>query len=173
VRPRLRDYQDWGQSWKARYGPWLVGGASLSALTLYFASLIGGINLLEIFSGAPPPGAGRALGLSAGATALIGTLVVVTCRWLYAHYQRKRLPMTGERRRRAQACVRNLQDAVRYLSAKARLHAVVGDPSGLDSTSPLLFSERLWTLHNMLTRRQPDAPVEIGVPPEAPRLSSR
>ena len=98
---------------------------------------------------------------------------MLTGRWLYARYQRKRLPIAAERRRRAQSCVRNLQDAVGYLTAKAKLHAVVGDPSEPGNNTSLLFAERLWILQQMLARRQPNAAAATALPPEVPRLFSR
>ena len=172
VRARPRDYHGGGTSLKSLSGIWLVAGVSLSAMALYLASLIGGVSLREMVSGFPPPGGGRALLLGAGATALIGTAAVATGRWLYARYQRNRLAIAAERRRRAQACVRNLQDAVGYLTVKAKLHQVVGDPTELGNHTTLLFVERLWILQQMLARRQPNTPAATALPPEVPRLSS-
>jgi uncharacterized tellurite resistance protein B-like protein len=173
VRARPRDYREGGTPLKYTYGLWLVAGVSLSAMTLYLSSIIGGISVPEMFSGFPRPGVGRAILLGAGATALIGTAAVVTGRWLYARYQRKRLPVARERRRRAQAAVRNLQDAVGYLTAKAKLHAAVEDPSEPGSHTSMAFVERLWMLQQMLARRQPNAATATAWPSEVPRLSSR
>jgi uncharacterized tellurite resistance protein B-like protein len=172
VRARPRDYQGAGTSLKSWHGIGLVVGVSLSAMVLYLSSGIGGVSLREAASGFPPPGGGRALLLGAGASALIGTAAVTTARWLYARYQRNRRPIAVERRRRAQACVRNLQDAVGYLMVKAKLHEVVGDPSELGNRTPLLFVERLWMLHQMLARRQSSTPAPMALPPEVPPLSS-
>ena len=173
VRARLRDYRWGATSLKSRYGVWLVAGVSLSTIALYLSSLIGGVSLLEMFSGFPRPGVGRALVLGAGVTALIGTAAIVTGRWLYSRYQRNHLAIAAERRRRAQSCVRNLQDAVSYLTAKAKLHAIFEDPSEPGNNTSLLFVERLWMLHQMLARRQPNALAATALPPEVPRLSSR
>lgn len=173
ARARPRDYNGGATSLKCQYGVWLVGGVSLTAIALYVSGLIGGLSLGEMLSGSRPPGSGRALVLGAGAAALTGTAAVVTARWWYARYQRNRLPIVGERRRRAQSCVRNLQDAVSYLMAKAKLHAVVGDPSAPDNHTSLLFAERLWMLQQMLARRQPNAPAVTALRPAVPRLPSR
>ena len=121
---------------KYKYGPWLIAGVSLPAIALYVSSTIGGVSLPEIFSRFARPGASRAMVLGAGATVLIGMAALLSGRWLYTRYQRKRLPIARERRRRAQSAVRNLQDAVGYLTAKAKLHAAVGDPSEPSNIHP-------------------------------------
>jgi len=111
--------------------------------------------------------------LGAGATILIGTAALLSGRWLHTRYQRKRLPIARERRRRAQSAVRNLQDAVSYLTAKAKLHAAVEDQSEPGSITSLAFAERLWVLQQMLARRQPGPAASASLPPDVPRLSSR
>lgn len=173
IRARPRDYHQGDTSVKYRYGLWLVAGVSLSAIALYFSSIIGGISLPEMFSRFTRPESGRAMLLGAGATILIGTAALLSGRWLHTRYQRKRLPIARERRRRAQSAVRNLQDAVGYLTAKAKLHAAVEDPSEPGSNTSLAFAERLWILHQMLARRQPSAAASASLPPDVPRLSSR
>lgn len=173
IRARPRDYHQGDTSVKYRYGLGLVAGVSLSAIALYFSSIIGGISLPEMFSRFTRPESGRAMLLGAGATILIGTAALLSGRWLHTRYQRKRLPIARERRRRAQSAVRNLQDAVGYLTAKAKLHAAVEDPSEPGSNTSLAFAERLWILHQMLARRQPSAAASASLPPDVPRLSSR
>ena len=111
--------------------------------------------------------------LGAGVTTLIGASTVLIGRWLYTRHQRKRLPIAVERRRRAQLAVRNLQDAVGYLTAKAKLHAAVGDPSDLGNNTSMAFAERLWLLQGMLTRRQPGGVAVASPPPDVSHLSSR
>jgi uncharacterized tellurite resistance protein B-like protein len=154
IRARPRDYQEGTASLKYKYGLGLVAGVSLPAIALYFSSTIGGVSMAQIFSGLARPGYGRAMLLGAGAAALIGTAAGLTGCWLYTRYQRKRLPLARERRRRAQSAVRNLQDAVGYLTAKAKLHAAVGAPSELGNNTSMVFAERLWILKQMLARQQ-------------------
>jgi hypothetical protein len=173
VRARLRDYHSKATDGKVHYGMWLVAGLGLPAVAVYLSSLIGGVSVAEILAGLPAPTAGRPLVLGTGVTALITTALVLSGRRLYARYQRRCLPVAIERRRLAQACLLNLQDAVDYLSAKARLHAVLEDPRQAGVESSLLFSNCLWLLQQMLRRRQPAAPVLPTAPPEVPRLSSR
>jgi uncharacterized tellurite resistance protein B-like protein len=172
VRARLRDYHGRARLRKFQCGVWLVAGVSLSAMALYLASLVGGVSLPEMFSPFPHPGVVGALLKGVGLTALIGTAAVVTGRWWYSRYQQNRLPLATERRRRAQTCVRNLQDAISYLTAKAKLHTVVGDPRGPSTTASLLFAERLWMLQQMLTRRHPNPSTATAILPGVPRLSS-
>ena len=129
IRARPRDYHEGGTSLKYKYGLWLVAGVSLSAMALYFSSIIGGVSLPEMVSGFPRPGVGRALLLGAGATALIGTAAVLTGRWLYARYQRKRLPIARERRRRAQAACA----IFRMLSATSRRRPSCMRPSEIQA----------------------------------------
>jgi hypothetical protein len=173
VRARLRDYHVGATTWKWRYGAWLVGGLGLCAIAVYLSSLIGGLSISEILTGFPSLAVGRPLLLGAGATALFGTAVVVIGRWLYSRYERQRLPLACERRRLAQACLRNLQDAVGYLSAKASLHAFVDDPREPGVEASLLFTNCLWLLQQMLARRQPNAAMAANAQPQVPRLSSR
>lgn len=173
IRARPRDYHQGDTSVKYRYGLGLVAGVSISAIALYFSSIVGGVSLPEMFSRFTRPESGRAMLLGAGATILIGTAALLSGRWLHTRYQRKRLPIARERRRRAQSAVRNLQDAVGYLTAKAKLHAAVEDPSEPGSNTSLAFAERLWILHQMLARRQPSAAASASLPPDVPRLSSR
>jgi uncharacterized tellurite resistance protein B-like protein len=173
IRARPRDYHEGATSLKYKYGLWLVAGVSLSAIALYFSSLIGAISLPGMFSRFARPASGRAMLLGASATILIGTAALLSGRWLHTRYQRKRLPIVRERRRRAQSAVRNLQDAVGYLTAKAKLHAAVGEPSELGGNTSVAFAERLWGLQQMLARRQPSAAAPASLPPDVPRLSSR
>jgi uncharacterized tellurite resistance protein B-like protein len=173
IRARPRDYHEGATALKYKYGLWLVAGVSLSAIALYFSSIIGAVSLSEMFSRFARPASGRAMLLGAGATILIGTAALLSGRWLHTHYQRKRLPIARERRRRAQSAVRNLQDAVGYLTAKAKLHAAVGDPSEPGGNTSLAFAERLWILQQMLARRQSSAAASASLPPDVPRLSSR
>jgi hypothetical protein len=172
IRARPRDYHEGATSLKYKYGLWLVAGVSLSVIALYFSSIIGAVSLPKIFSRFARPESGRAMLLGAGATILIGTAALLSGRWLHTRYQRKRLPIVRERRRRAQSAVRNLQDAVGYLTAKAKLHAAVGDPSELGGNTSVAFAERLWVLQQMLARRQPSAAASASLPPDVPRLSS-
>ena len=172
IRARPRDYQEGTTSLKYKYGLWLVAGVSLPAIALYFSSTIGGVSMPQMFSGLARPEYDRAMLLGAGAAALIGTAAVLTGRWLYTRYQRKRLPIARERRRRARSAVRNLQDAVGYLTAKAKLHAAVGDPSELGNNTSMVFAERLWILKQMLARRQPGTAAATPLPTEIPRISS-
>lgn len=173
LRARPRDYHEGTKSLKDKYGLWLVAAICLPIMAFYASSTIGGVSLPEMFSGLVRPGASRAKLLHAGATALIGAAAVLIARWLYTRHQRKRLPITHERRRRAQAAVRNLQDAVGYLTAKAKLHAAVGDPSGFGTNTSMAFAERLWILQQMLARRQPGAAAVAAPPADVPRISSR
>jgi uncharacterized tellurite resistance protein B-like protein len=173
IRARPRDYHESATSLKYKYGLWLVAGVSLSVIALYFSSIIGAVSLPEMFSRFARPGSARAMVLGAGATILIGTAALLSGRWLHTRYQRKRLPIVRERRRRAQSAVRNLQGAVGYLTAKAKLHAAVGDPSALSGNTSVAFAERLWVLQQMLARRQPSAAASASLPPDVPRLSSR
>jgi uncharacterized tellurite resistance protein B-like protein len=172
-RARPRDYRQGTKPLKDTYGLWLVAGVCLSVMVLYASSTIGGVDLPEMFSGVVRSEAGRAKLLGVGATALIGAAAVLLARWLYTRHQRKRLPFAHERRRRAQAAVRNLQDAVGYLTAKARLHAAVGAPSEFGNNTSMAFAERLWILQQMLARRQPGAAAVATPPPDVPRISSR
>jgi uncharacterized tellurite resistance protein B-like protein len=173
IRARPRDYHEGTTSLKYKYGLWLVAGVSFSVIALYFSSIIGAVSLPEMFSRFTRPESSRAMLLGAGATILIGTAALLSGRWLHTRYQRKRLPIVRERRRRAQSAVRNLQDAVGYLTAKAKLHAAVGDPSELGGTTSVAFAERLWVLQQMLARRQPSAAASTSLPPDVTRLSSR
>jgi hypothetical protein len=119
------------------------------------------------------PGSDLAMALGAGATVLIGTAAVLCGRRLYTRYQQKRMPATRERRRRAQSAVRNLQDAVCYLAAKARLHAAVEDPGGPGKDASPVLAERLRLLRQMLARRQPAAAAAASWPADVPRIASR
>jgi len=172
IRARPRDYHEGATSLTYKYGLWLVAGVCLPAIALYFSSIIGVVSLPEMFSRFARLGSARAMVLGAGATILIGTAALLSGRWLHTRYQRKRLPIARERRRRAQSAVRNLQDAVGYLTAKAKLHAAVEDPSAPGSNTSLAFAERLWILQQMLARRQPRAAASASLPPDVPRLSS-
>jgi uncharacterized tellurite resistance protein B-like protein len=173
IRARPRDYHEGAASLKDKYGLWLIAGVSLPAIALYASSTIGSISLPEVFSGLVRPGASRAMLLGAGATAMSGASAVLIGRWLYTRHQRKRLPIAVERRRRAQLAVGNLQDAVGYLTAKAKLHAAVGDPSELGNNTSMAFAERLWVLQRMLARRQPGGAAVASPPPNVSQISSR
>jgi uncharacterized tellurite resistance protein B-like protein len=173
VRARLRDYHGEAIDWKCHYGMWLVAGLGLPTVTVYLSSLLGGVSVVEMLMALPSSAARWPLLCGAGVTAMIGATVVLSGRSLYARYQRRRLPVTVERRRLARTCLSNLQDAVSYLTAKASLHAVVEDPREPGIESPLLFSNCLWQLQQMLTRRQPNVAAVSTVSPEVPRLSSR
>jgi uncharacterized tellurite resistance protein B-like protein len=173
IRARPRDYQEGNTALRYKYGLWLVAGVSLPAIALYFSSTIGGVSIAQMFSGLARPEYGRAILLGAGTAALLGMAAVLTGRWLYTRYQRKRLPLARERRRRAQSAARNLQDAVGYLAAKAKLHAAIGDPSELGNNTSMVFAERLWILQQMLARQQPGTAAATPLPTESPRISSR
>lgn len=172
IRARLRDYYESATWLKYKYGLWLVAGVCLTAIALYISSITGAVSLPEPLSRFTRLGSARAIVLSAGATILIGTAALLSGRWLHTRYQRKRLPIARERRRRAQSAVHNLQDAVGYLTAKAKLHAAVEDPSEPGSITSLAFAERLWVLQQMLARRQPGPAASASLPPDVPRLSS-
>jgi hypothetical protein len=62
------------------------------------------------------------------------------------------MPIARERLRRAQVAVRNLQDAVGYLTAKANLHATVTDPSDHGKDISAALAERVKILRQMLAR---------------------
>jgi uncharacterized tellurite resistance protein B-like protein len=173
IRARPRDYHQSTTSVKYKYGIWLLAALGFPAIALYFPSARDSISLPAMLSRFAQLGSGLAMVLGAGATILIGTAAVLTGHWLYTRYQRQHMAITRERRRRAQSAVRNLQDAVSYLTAKASLHAAVGDPSepGLD-TSPA-FAERLRVLQQMLARRQPGAAATSSLSAAVPGISSR
>jgi uncharacterized tellurite resistance protein B-like protein len=173
IRARPRDYHEGAILLKYKYGLWLVAVVCLPAIALYFSSIMGVVSLPEPLSRFTRLGSARAMVLGAGATILIGTAALLSGRWLHTRYQRRRLPIARERRRRAQSAVRNLQDAVGYLTAKAKLHAAVEDPSAPGSITSLEFAERLWILQQMLARRQPSAAAVASLPPNVSRLSSR
>jgi uncharacterized tellurite resistance protein B-like protein len=172
IRARPRDYHEGATLLKYKYGLWLVAVVCLPAIALYLSSIIG-VSLPEPLSRFTRLGSARTMVLGAGATILIGTAALLSGRWLHTRYQRKRLPIARERRRRAQSAVRNLQDAVSYLTAKAKLHAAVEDPSEPGSITSFAFAERLWVLQQMLARRQPGPAASASWPPDVPRLSSR
>jgi uncharacterized tellurite resistance protein B-like protein len=173
IRARPRDYYQSHTLTKYKYGIWLLAALGIPAIALYFPTTRGGTSLPAMLSRFAQPGAGLAMELGAGAAILIGTAAVLTGRRLYTRYQRKHMALTRERRRRAQAAVRNLQDAVGYFTAKASLHAAVGDPSepGRD-TSPA-FAARLRVLQQMLARRQPGAAAASSLSAAVPGISSR
>ena len=172
IRARPRDYREGTTLLKYKYALWLIASVSLPVIALHASSTIG-VSLPEMFSGLVSPGASRAMLRAAGATALIGASAALIGRWLYTRHQCKRLPIARERRRRAQLAVRNLQDAVGYLTAKAKLHAAVGDLSEPGNHTSMAFAERLWTLQRMLARRQPGAAAVASSPPDVPGISSR
>jgi uncharacterized tellurite resistance protein B-like protein len=167
IRARPRDYHEGAALLRYKCGLWIAAGVSLPVIALYGSGAMGGVSFPEMISSVIRPGNGRTMLLGAGATALIGTAVVLTGRWFYSRYQRRRLPIARERRRRAQAAVRNLEEAVGYLRAKAKLHAAVENPSEPNTSGAMVFAERLWLLQQMLARRQPGsaaAPLPTGVP---------
>jgi uncharacterized tellurite resistance protein B-like protein len=172
IRARPRDYHDEAIFLKYERGLWIAAGVSVPVIALYGSSAIGGVSVLEMISGVMRPGDGQTMLLGAGVTALIGTAAVLTGRWFYRRYQRQRLPIARERRRRAQAAVRNLAEAVGYLHAKAKLHAAVENPSEPSTGASMVFAERLWVLQQMLARRQPGSAAAAPLPTGAPRVSS-
>ena len=157
IRARPRDYGESTGSVKYKYGIWLLAVLGIPAIALYFPSARGGINLPAMLSRFAQPG--LALALGASATILVGTAAVLSGRWLYSRYRRNHMAITRERRRRAQSAVRNLQDAVCYLTAKTSLHAAVGGPSDPGRDTFPAFAGRLRILQQMLARRQPGAPA--------------
>jgi uncharacterized tellurite resistance protein B-like protein len=172
IRARPRDYQEGTTSLTHKYAAWLIASVSLPVV-LYASTTIGVVGLPEIFSGLVRPGASRAMVLAASAAALLGPSAVLVGCWLYGRHRRKRLPIALERRRRAMLAVRNLQDAVGYLTAKAKLHVTVGAPGEISNNTSMAFVERLWVLRQMLARRQPNAAGVAPPPPDVPGISSR
>jgi uncharacterized tellurite resistance protein B-like protein len=173
IRARPGDYHEGATSLKYTYGVGLLAVLSIPAIVLYVAKSIDGVSLPEMLSSFALPGSGRAVMLGAGAAFLIGTAAFLTGRWLHTRYQRKRLPIVRERRRRAQSAVRNLQDAVGYLTSKVKLLAAAEDPSEPGSHTSAAFAERSRVLRQMLVRRQPHATAAASWPPDVPRTSSR
>jgi hypothetical protein len=53
--------------------------------------------------------------------------------------------------------VRNLQEAIGYLTAKAKLHAAITEPSETGKDICATLTERITVLQQMLARRQPGA----------------
>ena len=155
IRARPRDYHDAATSWKSTYGTWLLAGVSLAAIALYLASARDGVTLPVLLARVARPGSGLTMVLGAGVTTVIGAAAVLTGRWLFARYRRSRLPIAHERRRRAQAAVRNLQEAIGYLTAKAKLHAAIAEPSETGKDICATLTERITVLRQMLARRQP------------------
>jgi uncharacterized tellurite resistance protein B-like protein len=173
IRARPRDYHEAAASAKYAYGIGLLAVLSIPAIALFSSSSVVGISLPEMLPRFALPGSSRAMVLGAGVTLLISTVTFLTGRWLYARYQWKRLPIVRERRRRAQSAVRNLQDAVGYLTAKAKLLAAAEDPSEPGSITLAAFAERSRVLQQMLVRRQPNAGAAAPLPPDVPRISPR
>jgi uncharacterized tellurite resistance protein B-like protein len=152
IRARPRDYHHAAPSFHYRYGLWFLAALSIPLMAVYVSSLISAVSLPVMLSRLSLPGSGVAIALGTGATTLIGAAAVVTGRWLVTRYRRKRMPIVRERRRRAQVAVRNLQDAVGYLTAKAKLHATVTDPSDPGKEISAALAERLKVLQQMLAR---------------------
>jgi uncharacterized tellurite resistance protein B-like protein len=171
IRARPRDYQEGTPSLTYEYAPWVLAGASLAAVALYVSSSISGVSLLEMFAGWARGEVNQAMLLGASVSALFGASAVLIGRWLTTRYQRKRLPVVLDRRRRAQLALCNLQDAVGYLTAKAALHTAVGGLSERSNNAPMGFAGRLQILQQMLARRQPSAAALASPPPNVPRIS--
>jgi uncharacterized tellurite resistance protein B-like protein len=137
-----------------KHGASVLMALSIPATALYFSGTISGASLLEMLSTLAPHSSGLAMVLSAGATILIGTAVLLTGRLLNACNTRKQTTIARERRQRAQLAVRNLQDAVGYLATKTNQLAPVELPGDLDKDTSNAFAERLSMLQQMLARRQ-------------------
>jgi uncharacterized tellurite resistance protein B-like protein len=173
IRAGPRDYHERSASRKHPYGIWLLAALSIPVIALFVSSLIGGVSLPALLARFALPPSGLAWGLGAGATILIGTAAVLSGRWLYTRYQQKHLRRVRERRRRAQLAVRNLQDAVGYLTIKAHQHAS-SEESGeaVGNTAPAV-ARLLSLLQQMLMQRQPGAVMAASSHPDARRTSSR
>jgi hypothetical protein len=154
IRARPRDYNHAAPSflYKYKYGLWLLAISSIPLIALYGSSLLSAVSLPVMLSRLSLPGSGLALALGTGATTLIGAAAVLTGRRLVTRYRRKRMPIVRERRRRAQVAIRNLRDAVTYLTAKAKLHATITDPSDPDQDISAALAERVKVLRQMLAR---------------------
>jgi uncharacterized tellurite resistance protein B-like protein len=155
IRARPRDYHDAATSWKSTYGTWLLAGVSLSAIALYLSSAGDRVTLPTLLARFARPGSGLTIVLATGVTTVIGAAAVLTARWLFARYRGSRLPIAHERRRRAQAAVRNLEEAIGYLTAKAKLSAAIAHPSEPSKAISATLMERITVLRQMLARRQP------------------
>jgi uncharacterized tellurite resistance protein B-like protein len=112
IRARPRDYNEGTTSLKYKYGILLVAGLSITGITLYLSSTMGGVSLPGMLSMFALPRSGLAVALGAGATILIGAAAVLSGRWLYTRIRRNYITLAPERRRRAHLAVHNLQDAI-------------------------------------------------------------
>jgi uncharacterized tellurite resistance protein B-like protein len=147
IRARPSDYNQVATSLK--HGASLLTALSIPATAIYFSSTVGDVSLTTILSTLAHHSFGLAMLLGAGATILVGTATFLTGRWLNSRGK----TIARERRRRSQLAVRNLQDAVSYLTTKTDQYTSVEGPSEPGKDTADVFAERLRALQQMLARR--------------------
>jgi uncharacterized tellurite resistance protein B-like protein len=152
IRARPRDSNE-ATRW-LKYGMSIVAVVSIPASAIYFSSTGSGVSLPEMLTRFALPSSVLATGLGAAGTMLTGTAAWLTGRWIYRRYKRKHMTIARERHRRAQLAVRNLQDAVGYLSTKTPQLTPVGMPSAPSKAPSDVVAARLRILQQMLVRRQ-------------------
>jgi len=155
VRPRPRDYK--GKPPSLTHSASFLTALGVPVTAVYISSIVGGIDLPKMLSIlASHTSALGMLGIAA--TAVISTTVYLATRLLNSRSRWKRAALRRERRRRAQLAVRNLQDAITYLTTRANsLTSVACTAEAGPSQEPYVFAERLRVLQQMITQRQPIA----------------
>jgi uncharacterized tellurite resistance protein B-like protein len=155
IRPRPHDYKTTVPS--PRHRASVLTALGIPATAVYFSSIIGGINLPGMFSILADHGFAFGM-LGIGATALVGTTLYLTTRLLGSRSGWKRAALRCEQRRRAQLAIRNLQDALSYLTTRTNdLTSVAFTAEADPAEEPDVFAEHLRVLQRMITEQQPTA----------------